>query len=447
MPMRPPVLCALLPLLLAAPAAAGPSLTIYAHDLAFVREARTLDVRAGRDTLRLEGVSDRLDPTSVRLAVEGARVVRLAYRWDVATGDDLLARSLGRRLRVVAQGERVSEGTLLSAAGAWLVVRGDDGAVTALARDRVQEVQVARPDAGLSLRPAIEAVLAGARGGPLPAQLAYLTGGLSWTAEHTLVRTGETSARWSTAVQIENATGRAFADAKVRLVAGEPARAGGPEPRPLAYLQVSAARSMEAPDAKAAEEGFADYHLYTLAEPLTLRDRETQTWTLYDPRPVSVKPRYVYRGGDPRGVLSRLELVNSAGAGPGVPLPAGRVRCFAPAADDELQFVGESMLRPTAVDEPFTLDLGYAFDLAAERHETSNRRIADHEREYAVEIRLRNRRAADASVQVEEPAGGDVEVVQSSLPATRKDANTLAFTVPVPAGREVVLTYTARQRF
>jgi hypothetical protein len=38
-------------------------------------------------------------------------------------------------------------------------------------------------------------------------------------------------------------------------------------------------------------------------------------------------------------------------------------------------------------------------------------------------------------------------VVKSSLPASRADAGLIKFTVPVPAGKEVVLTYTARQRW
>jgi hypothetical protein len=37
--------------------------------------------------------------------------------------------------------------------------------------------------------------------------------------------------------------------------------------------------------------------------------------------------------------------------------------------------------------------------------------------------------------------------VKSSHPATSKDANTLQFAVPVPAGKESVLTYTIRVRY
>ncbi|HXI36239.1 MAG TPA: hypothetical protein VNH80_04945, partial [Burkholderiales bacterium] len=113
---------------LPAAALAGPSLTLYTSDLGLVKESRTLDYRGSRDTLRLEGVSDRLDATSLRFVPSSGKLARLAYRFDVATGDGLLEKAIGSRVRVVSRtGERVTEGTLLSADGSWLVVRGDDG--------------------------------------------------------------------------------------------------------------------------------------------------------------------------------------------------------------------------------------------------------------------------------------------------------------------------------
>ena len=180
---------------------------------------------------------------------------------------------------------------------------------------------------------------------------------------------------------------------------------------------------------------------------VTLRDRESQTLVLLEPRDVQVKPQYVYRGGDAAGVRTRLEMVNSAKEGAGSPLPGGRVRCYAADADGDQQLTGETHVKHTAVDEKVKLDLGYAFDLAAERKMVSDRRVSDREREWTVEIRLRNRKKTDVSIVVEEPVHGEVEVTKSSGPVQRAEANVLRFTVAVAAGKEAVLTYTARQRW
>ncbi len=444
--MRSTTLPMLALVLFALPALAGPSLTLYSTDLGLVKESRRVTWHGGRDTLRLEGVSSRLDATSLRLVPGTGRLARLAYRWDVASGEALLERAVGQRVRLVSRNERVTEGVLLSADGAWLVVRTDDGALVNLAREAMQEVRLARPESGLSLRPAIEAVVVDAKAGAGEAQLQYLTGGLSWSAEHTLVRTGETTATWAAVVQVQNTTGRSYEDARVKLLAGDVSRVSANEMMPKAMMMRVSAAMEDAPGEAPAQQSFADYHLYTLPGTVTLRDRESQTLVLLEPRAITVTPRYVVRAGE-GGVRSKLEFVNSAKLGTGAPLPAGRVRCYAPDADADLQLTGETNVGHTAVDEKVTLELGTAFYIAAERKTLRDQRVSDREREFSVEIRLRNRKSVAATIVVEEPMSGDVEVLKSTHPAQRDEANLLRFTVAVPAGQEVVVGYTARQRW
>jgi len=319
--------------------------------------------------------------------------------------------------------------------------------VCVLARDAVEEMRLATVAQPLALRPAVEAVLEGERPGRVRLELSYLTGGLSWSAEHTLVRRSETTAAWSATVQVRNSTGRDFVDADLRLVAGEPQRGGrGPAPRAVAMM---AARAEDAVAEKSVlqEEGFAEYHLYRLPQPATLRDREVQSLVMLEARDVRVAPRYLYRDGDAQGVRAQLELRNERAAGLGVPLPGGRVRVYEPDAAGALQFAGETTIRHTAVDESLTLDVGRAFDLAAERRVTADRRLSDRERERSVEIELRNHKGAAVTVLVEESVPADTEVLRSTVPVVRKDAGTLSFEVPVPAGERAVLSYAARLRW
>lgn len=425
--------------------AAGLAVTVYSHDLGLVRETRDYDLGGARDTVRLVDVSDQLDFSSLRWAPASGRVTRLAYRFDVETGDHLLEGARGRRVRVIAKGDRAIEGTLLAADGEWLVVRGDDGGIDALARGEVQDVRLAHPPALLSMRPTVEAVVEGGRSGRSHAELSYLTRGLSWSAEHVLVRNGETGGTWSASVTVENHTGRDFADARLRLVAGEPTLTPVLTPRPMLAGAMEKAAGVAGPDLS--EQTFSEYHLYSLDRPATLRDREMQSLTMIEPRPVRLTPRYRYRGGDARGVLAQLEIVNDAASGPGVPLPGGRVRIYDADESGALQLAGEPTLRHTAVGETFTLDLGTAFDLAAERRVTNSRQISDRERETSIEVKLRNRKKSGVTVVVEEPVGGDFDVVQKSHDFRKKDAGTIEFDVPVPAGKESVLTYTVRVRY
>jgi hypothetical protein len=424
-------------------AAAGPLVTVYSNDLAYVRETRTFETRAGRDTLRLADVPDRIDFTSVRFDPSGgARVAGLAHLLDLDTGERLLERARGARVRIVQEGDRAVEGTLVSADGGWLLIRGDDGMLHSIARAAVHEVASSAPMTGLG-RPTLEIALDGAKAGRTEARLDYLTRGLSWSAEHTLIRGAGRAATWSAGVTVSNMSGVSFADATLKLVAGSPRRAGAP-PIPSPKLMRTAMESGST-DMNLAEETFSEYHLYTLPRPATLRDRESQQLSMIETRDVQAAPRYLTQGGGP--VMAQLRLVNSKSAGPGVPLPAGRVRIFEPDASGALQFTGESAIGHTPVDETFTVDVGLAFDLVAERRDVENRRISDREREYDVEIKLRNRKSEAVTIVVEEPVHGDFDVLKKSHPFTVKNATTIQFEIAVPAGQEVVVTYTARARY
>jgi hypothetical protein len=429
-------------------AVGGPSLTIYTRDLGFVRETRVLDLAGARDTVRLSDLPERLDFSSLRFVpAGGARVTRLAYRWDVASGDAFLTNAIGQRVSVVSKGERVTEGALVASDGSWLVVRADDGSLSTLSRNAVEAVRLAKPPARLSLRPMLEAVVEDARRGRGEAELSYLTGGMSWSAEHTVVRRGEREAVWSAAVTVENSTGRDYVDATLKLVAGEPKReVAAPMPN-VSFMRAATAKVMdEAGGADLSEAGFSEYHLYSLARPATLRGGEQQSFTMLEPRDVKVTPRYVYRGGDPRGVMTQMVIVNTKDAGLGVPLPAGRVRFYEPDADGVPQFAGESNIRHTAEGEKLELEVGTAFDLPAERTVIASRRISDREREFTVRIKLRDRKKSDVVIAVQEGLGSDAEVTQKTHEFTRKDAGTIEFSIPVKAGTEVVLEYTARVR-
>ncbi len=424
----------------------GLSLTVYSSDLGLVREPRLLDLSGSRDTVRLSDLPDRLDFSSVRLVPAGeARVTRLAYRYDVENGDRMIEAARGSRVRVTGRGDRVTEGTLLTADGTWLVVRTDDGGISTLSRTAVEDVRLARPPALLSMKPTLEAVVEGGRRGRSDAELTYLTGGMSWHAEHVVVRQGEGSVVWSAGVTVENTSGRDFADADLKLVAGEPRRESPGMPVPKLMMSEARAGVAAAPDLS--EQTFSEYHLYTLGRPATLRDRESQRLTMIEPHTVKVTPRYLYRGGDPRGVAAQLELVNTAAAGLGMPLPGGRVRIYEPDPSGALQFVGEARIGHTPEGEKVTLEMGTAFDLAAERRETDQRRISDREREYSIEIKLRNRKSGAVTIRVEEPVSGEFEVLKKSHEFVKKDANTIQFEIPVAAGKESILTYTMRVRY
>jgi hypothetical protein len=144
-------------------------------------------------------------------------------------------------------------------------------------------------------------------------------------------------------------------------------------------------------------------------------------------------------------VIASLQFDNRKAGGLGVPLPAGRVRVF-----DNGDLLGEATMGHTPANAEVELALGTVFDLTAERtREDFQVDRAGRTMEERVSIVVRNAKPEAATVHVLEtlPRWSDWEVISSTVPAAKRDAQSAAFALSVPAGGEAKVTYTVRYRW
>jgi hypothetical protein len=443
---------------LAAPAAAPPAaraegrelvVTVYNQNLALVKDTRTLDLGSGRQTFSLTDVSAQIDPTSVHLVGKGAgglAVLEQNYRYDLVSADKVLERYVDHDITVAGKDGKTTSGRLLSFDGASLVMDRKPG-ISIINRMEVKEVQFGELPGGLITKPTLVWMLDNSGAAKREAQLSYLTGGLSWHAEYVAVLDeNDKNLSWSGWVSLENQSGTTYPDAKLKVVAGDVNRVQDnvPMPRPQFEMMakaVDAAQGFE-------EQAFYEYHLYTLARPTTLADKETKQLSLFPTSNVAAQKFYTYeRAKDLTKVRVTMEFKNSAAAGLGMPLPKGKVRVYKEDKSGAQEFVGEDRIDHTAKDETVRLTTGNAFDVTGEYRQTDQRRISDKETESSHEIKIRNHKSETVTVKVVEHAYGDWRVTASSpSDFVKKDATTLEFTVTIPADGEKVVTYTIRQK-
>lgn len=423
--------------------------TVYNQNIALVREERSVQMAGGRATLRYADVAAQIDPTSVHLIpVSGGNfgVLEQNFQYDLVSGDRLLERSLEGTVRVVGKDGGVTEGKLLSFDGGSLVLDTRDG-IKVINRAETRELSVGQLPGGLIARPTLAWLVDANGAGTRRTRLSYLTGGLAWHAEYVAVvnseDTGLSLGGW---VSVENHSGGSYPEARLKLVAGDIqlvrqvfdkyARGGMQE-----EMVANAAPPF-------AERSFFEFHLYDLARPTTIADRETKQISLFEPADVrNVEKKYTYdeqRLGSKVNVT--LEFKNAEGSGLGLPLPAGKVRVYKQDRDGSQEFVGEDQIDHTPKDEKVRLALGKAFDVVAERKQTNFRRVSDKVTESSFEISVRNRKKERVTVVVVEHPTGDWEITQKSQDFTKKDATTIEFPVAVAAGSEATVTYTVRQR-
>jgi hypothetical protein len=111
------------------------------------------------------------------------------------------------------------------------------------------------------------------------------------------------------------------------------------------------------------------------------------------------------------------------------------------------QFLGEDRIDHTPRDEKVRIRVGDAFDVVGERKQMDYKVIGSCRSESAWQIDLRNHKDEKVVVDVIEPAHGDWEIVSSSQKATKDDAQTFRFEVPVDAHGSARVEYRVRVRW
>lgn len=421
-------------------ASGATDLVIYNDDFALVRQGVVLTLDRGLSDLSLDGVASRVDSTSVRLAGDGFSVRRQGVRANLWSGDKVFRRFLGDTL-VFRYGNRAYHGVLAGIDGDELFIQRRDSADVLMMLRRSQLSEIEFPGRlALATRPSLWWRVESAKGGERTATLSYLISGLRWEADYTAVldvlgKTVELTG-WAS---IGNKGGASFPGARVSLVAGEVNRAGGSIGRGQDLEQAPAG-----PGAKGPTDFFA-YHVYPVAEPIDLDASGTAQVAIVPPSIVAAKRTYRYDGArDGSKVLVSTEFANDKKEGLGVPLPAGRVRVYAPDASGAMTLAGEDRIEHTAAGEQVRILSGVAFDLVGERTRLAHARVSRSVTEDQFRIRIRNRGGKDAVVTVVENLYGNWEISEKSSDYRKKDSETVEFDVSVGAGREATLTYTAR---
>ncbi len=209
-----------------------------------------------------------------------------------------------------------------------------------------------------------------------------------------------------------------------------------------------------------AQENFSEYHLYSLGRKTSVEDKETKQISLLQGSDVPVRKIFVVNGqnwyyhnqqnpGSPLkdNVMVFYKFKNEQKAGLGMPMPAGNVRVYQKDSKGNVLFVGEDRIDHTPKDELVTIHIGNAFDVVSERKQTDYKRVDTHTWEMEFEITLRNHKDTPVTVEVNEPIGGDWEMVNSSYKYTKTAAWAAQFQVPVSANGTSVLKYRIRAKW
>jgi hypothetical protein len=436
------------------------AVTIYGNNIALVQDARQLDLGNGRVRQDFPDVSAAIRPETVTLSVADATVVEQNFDYDLLSPSSLMENAVGETITIV----RTNPGTGAETRERARVLAVNGGVVLQIG-DRVEVLRddglparaiFDRVPANLRARPTLSVTLASSRAGRRTATLSYLSRQLGWVADYVaLFDQAKGTIDVQGWVTLRNTTGTTFHNARTLLVAGDVAGEDGNSGyNPYRPRRPSPVRS--AGTETADREQLGDFYLYPLPGRTTIADKQTKQVSFLDVSGAAATSGYEYRNAwlnaanEPNSAASVLRFSNSRSGGLGDALPAGTVRVYQRDARGQAQFTGESQIGHTPQGSAIALRTGDAFDVKVRPTVVERTALSRTRYRTRMSYTLTNARSAPVTVELIQQGldwGSDTRLVDESLRSERRDADSAAWQVRVPANGETVVTATFETRY
>src|SRR6266851_3465405 len=441
------------------------AVTVYNSNIALVRDVRQLALPGGAFRLKFMDIAATVNPATVHFRSlndpEKLGVIEQNYEYDLLEPAKLLHKYVGKEVTLVRSYQE--NGTTKHEEIKATLLSDNNGPVWKIGNDIVtgmyaESYRFPEVPANLYDRPTLLMSLdnSGARKHEIEAS--YLATNLPWNSDYVLTVARDAKAAdldgW---VTLANNSGTAFRNARLQLVAGELNRI---QPSAPMAMKADAVNGRMAKEMQFQQESFSEYHLYSLGRRTSVEDKETKQISLLQGTGVPVEKVFVVNGqnfyyhnqyspGSPQKdpVMVFYKFKNEEKAGLGMPLPAGNLRVYQKDSKGGILFIGEDHIDHTPKDETVTVHIGNAFDVVAERKQTDYKRIDTHVWEMEFEITLRNHKDSPITVEVNEPIGGDWEMLSSTYKFTKTAAWAAQFRVPIDKNGTSVLKYRIRAKW
>ncbi len=442
------------------------AVTVYNSSIALVRDVRQLQLPPGGFRLKFMDIAATVNPATVHFRSltdpEKLNVIEQNYEYDLLEPAKLLNKYVGKEVTLVRT--YMDNNTTKHEEIKATLLANNNGPVWRIGNDIVTGVyaesyRFPEVPANLYDRPTLLMSLENSGAHKQSIEASYLANNLSWNSDYVLtVGRDDKAADLDGWVTLVNNSGTAFRNAKLQLVAGDLNRLPGAARTRNMEVMAMAGVAKAAPQFE--QESFSEYHLYSLGRRTSVEDKETKQISLLQGSDVPVEKLFVVNGQnyyyhnkqnpgaplkDP--VMVFYKFKNEEKAGLGIPLPSGNVRVYQKDSKGGLLFIGEDHIDHTPKDEFITVKIGNAFDVICEHKQTDYQSIATHVWEMEFEVTIRNHKDTAVNVQVNEPIGGDWEMLTSSYKYSKTSAWAAQFEVPVKANGESVLKYRIRAKW
>jgi hypothetical protein len=458
---------------------ASVTMSIYDRGFALVEELRRISVTRGENTIQFGQLPVTLDSSSVSfLPLAGARgltVLEQQFRYDLGPDAGIYRRYLGAGVAVTAAGG-AQEGTL-SSIQPFTLSKTDGSAVVYPRPEDIQQIHFLDARQRAFLEPTLIWRTLAEQEGPLNIRLSYLARDVQWGASYECVLDPRRqSAYLSARMIIQNRSGGAFPDARIKFITTEKGRIPPVFPDLASPVPVSPASAtalryaylQPQPDLERVVASAGALRTYELPRPITLDLDRVVMAQLVTAEEVPIRRIFVYDGvrfdryqryrrndwnygTEFHSIVEmHVEFENRKAHGLGLDLPAGRFRLYQRDDSGAVDLLGEDYFHGAAVDATGHVLLGPARGLEGERERTGYVEVSPlHEYDESFEIRLSNQSSEDVEVRVVEHLyrWPEYEIVRADTEYKEVAPQTIEFRPVLKPGGKRSVHYTVRYRW
>src|SRR5262249_1473933 len=153
-------------------------LTIYNGNLGLVRDVREVRLPGGTPEVQFVDVAAQIDPTSVHLRSlsdpASLKILEQNYEYDLLSSEKLMAKYVGRKVRLYQNAGSYLEATLLSTNGPVYDIHGE------IFMGHYGNVVLPALPENLVSKPTLVWLLRNGSATPQRIEASYLTGGITW---------------------------------------------------------------------------------------------------------------------------------------------------------------------------------------------------------------------------------------------------------------------------
>jgi hypothetical protein len=472
-----------------------------ANGIAMISETRILELPAGTSTITFRGVAETIVSQSAKLESLPGEIVETNFDYSLIGPGELIAKSIGRSVRVVRTDfntGRVTEQRAVLRSGPDGVLLDIDGKIEALDCSGAHEkIVFDSVPSELTDKPTLSAAVRVLRSGRYDLRLTYLATGLDWSADYVAKLNTESTLELSGWITLANKQSTSFIDAPIQVIAGDISRDPDTTPIETTFTEQKAAcwptgkfysilqpkasapimrRSESLQDVAlgisvtslqesivtgsyiAGQRDFGDYKLYQLPMPTTVAARQFKQVRMLDQRQVPFKRLYarvldmddIDTSDGPMYLrpFTVLRLQNKKQEGLGKPLPAGTISVMESSNTNRWVLAGEHAIRDTPIGLPVDIELGEAMDIDIHPRVVSEGRCGLPFLKSGcteLDIEVTNRKGVDITVELSQRFDAEKApaITKESIRHTMKNGLP-TWALRIKSGQSATLKYTLR---